>query len=267
MTNQQTFYAQWQISVPIIFNYTGGIQTYTVPFTGNYLLDAYGAQGGAGGYGGQANVPGGLGGRSYGYIYLTEGTVLYICVGGTGEYSTWATAAGGYNGGGAGYSTGSNYPRSGGGGATHIGLRNSTLREYGNTDGLYIVAGGGGAGGRLSAGAGGGESGGNGTGSYTTYHSSGYGGTQFGPGLNGFQEGVYGFHDAGFGYGGGDNGTTSALKAGGGGGLYGGGCGVADFGDGGGGSGWIHPDMWSAKMMNGQRVGNGIAYIQFIGIP
>lgn len=58
----------------------------------------------------------------------------------------------GYNGGGSYYlgttesfgSDGTRNTTAGGGGATHIGTRNGTLAQYGNTSGLLIAAGGGG---------------------------------------------------------------------------------------------------------------------------
>ena len=67
-------------SNPNIFNYTGGIQTYTVPVTGVYKLEAYGAQGGC-----YNSSGGGLGGYSVGYKTLNAGQILYICVGGQGR--------------------------------------------------------------------------------------------------------------------------------------------------------------------------------------
>lgn len=99
------------------FSYTGTTTTYTVPYTGYYKLEAYGAQG---------NGSGGKGGYAGEIIYLTKNTVLTINVGGQN----------GYNGGGSGLYSG--------GGASTI-KNNSTI----------ILAGAGGGGG--SAGTSGGN--------------------------------------------------------------------------------------------------------------
>lgn len=59
------------------FNYTGTIQTYTVPAgVTSISIDAYGAQGGT--------TAGGLGARIYGELTVVPGTVLNIVVGGQG---------------------------------------------------------------------------------------------------------------------------------------------------------------------------------------
>ena len=71
------------------FNYTGNYQEYTVEANGYYLIETYGASGGA-----MGSYTGGMGGYSSGYIYLTKGEKLYIYVGGAGN-----STAGGYNGG------------------------------------------------------------------------------------------------------------------------------------------------------------------------
>lgn len=83
-------------------------------------------------------------------MILNKNQVIYVCVGGAGTSSTPAYPdnqinAGGYNGGGDGMSTQLQGVYGGsGGGATHIGSKNATLAAYGNTTGLFIVAGGGG---------------------------------------------------------------------------------------------------------------------------
>ncbi|NEM99038.1 glycine-rich protein, partial [Pontibacter burrus] len=107
------------------FNFTGSVQTFTVPVTGKYTLETWGAQGGN-----DLKVPnqfGGRGGYSKGEVTLTAGTTLYIYVGGQGTGST-----------------NSSWASTGGGGATDIRLINGA---WNNSDGLYsriIVAGGGG---------------------------------------------------------------------------------------------------------------------------
>ena len=78
-----------------VFNYTGSIVTYTVPETGLYDIDAYGAEGG-----GDANTgAGGLGAEIGGDVMLTQGEVLSIAVGDAGS-------AGGGNGGGGSFVVG-----------------------------------------------------------------------------------------------------------------------------------------------------------------
>ena len=55
------------------FPFTQTIQTYTIPKTGTYALEVWGAQGGS-----KSDLIGGYGGFTYGEIDLTEGTILYI---------------------------------------------------------------------------------------------------------------------------------------------------------------------------------------------
>lgn len=262
-----TMYAVW-VQNAQEFNYTGGMQSYTVPATGIYQLLAYGAEGGK-----SNKYAGGKGGYAVGYATLTAGQVLYICVGGAGAAASKNSVPGGYNGGGASGVNGEYYGGGSGGGATHIGTaRNDRLVTYGGTNntGLYIVAGGGGGAGaeKGAGGAGGGASGENGGNS--TGVEYGRGGTQdSSPGSSYTTAGSYGAGGSGYwtqngGYGGG----------GGGGGLYGGGGGGPFNGGaaGGGGSGYIGgvPAFtyggvtYSPGMLNGQWSGNGYAKITFI---
>lgn len=101
--------------------------TYTVPLTGTYKLDAFGAQGQ--GYG---EYSGGLGGEAYGTFILNKGDVLTIVTGGQD----------GYNGGGEASKYGN------GGGYTSV-----TSKEHG----LLLIAGGGGGASQGSNGKNGGE--------------------------------------------------------------------------------------------------------------
>ena len=94
------------------FAYTGGAQTFTVPETGTYKLEVWGAQGGTGYYNG-TYLSGGLGGYSVGNKNLTAGNVIYIYVGGVG--GTGSNPSGGYNGGGDGKYNNSRYYGAGGG--------------------------------------------------------------------------------------------------------------------------------------------------------
>ena len=77
------------------FAYTGSSQTITIPTTGTYKLEVWGAQGGTN------TKTGGKGGYSVGTISLTSNTNIYVYVGGQPSSYT-----GGYNGGGSGGSGG-----------------------------------------------------------------------------------------------------------------------------------------------------------------
>lgn len=89
------------------YGYTGGVQTFTVPATGTYSIEALGAQGGNGSLiGGRFAVGevwdvgetiGRKGSYQSGYIHLQKGDVLYIYCGGAANGAT-----GGWNGGGNG---------------------------------------------------------------------------------------------------------------------------------------------------------------------
>ena len=51
------------------FNYTGGIQTFSVPYSGQYYVELYGASGG----GIDSSYRGGFGGVTTGYVNLAAG--------------------------------------------------------------------------------------------------------------------------------------------------------------------------------------------------
>jgi hypothetical protein len=118
------------------FEFTGGIQSYTVPCgVDSIYIQAWGAQGGSGAEGGAsvAGGQGGLGGYAEGYLVVTPGDILNIFVGGQGS-----TPTGGFNGG----ANGGSDNAGGGGGA-------SDVRVGGNSESDRILtAGGGGGGGR-----------------------------------------------------------------------------------------------------------------------
>ncbi|MBX3165702.1 MAG: hypothetical protein KF900_14595, partial [Bacteroidetes bacterium] len=121
---------------PHIFNYTGAVQTLTLP-AGLYQVECWGANGGSiTSVGGQ-----GRGGYSSGeLLILTSGTQLNILVGGRGVEGSGLLSgnpgAGGWNGGGGGSKIG--VSGSGGGGATDVRVSGLAANNR------VIVAGGGG---------------------------------------------------------------------------------------------------------------------------
>jgi len=211
------------------YDYTGGIQSFTVPCGGVYTLEVWGAQGGTG----RGNA-GGYGGYSSGSTNLIKNQTILIGVGGKGSDKNCCdissgNVSGGYNGGGSGHffdDGGDDHYGGGGGGATHMASTNNrgVLSNYNSyRSEILIVAGGGGAGygywdgseHHHPGGAGGGTSG---------------GGASFGQGASG------------------DNG--------GGGGYTGGSCGT-------GGTGYVG-GVTGGSTTSGQRSGNGYARITLV---
>lgn len=224
----KTFYAKWFGPLKYTYSYAAKVYEFTCPFNGIWKLECYGAQG---------TNSGGKGGYSIGYKALKTGDKLYICVGHSG--TSW-------NGGGKGYKAGEDKVHVGdGGGCTHIATVSGQLKNlsaYKNTGEILIVAGGGGgycwkdgAASSHGGGTGGGTSGGGGTG-------------------------------GGFGYGGSFGQAHANGCAGGGAGWKGGGY----YGNGG--TGWIgnvptftvRGTQYSSSTTNGQRSGNGVAYITWV---
>ena len=193
--NATTYYAE-AISVTSgskTFDYTGSAQSFTVPITGTYKLETWGAQGGLG----YSSTVGGKGAYATGSVVLTAGTTIYVFVGQNGPMNAAA-----WNGGGRGNINRTD--NSGGGGATDIRL---TTGAWDLSAGLLsrILVAAGGAGGNhagllthIDGGAA--SSGGNYPASQT---AAGNGG--------------------GFGYGANVNATSPYPNGGGGGGWYGGG--------------------------------------------
>ena len=233
-------YLSCDVSQSWDFDYTGGEQTFTVPTTGTYKLETWGAQG----YSVNSTYFGGYGGYSVGFVQLKNNTNLYIYVGqnGPGGYGSFTS----YPNGGASYGA-SPVQGGSGGGSTHILLTESDLSALkNNLDEILIVSGGGGAstyytGWNGTGGHAGGYMGGTGTrltidaGKYT----AGTGGSQ----TSGGSTGSCGGENGSFGKGG----STSTWGGSGGGGFYGGGgnCGAT----GGGGSGYIGNSLLSNKAM------------------
>ena len=130
-------------------------QEYTVPCTGAYRIELWGAQGGTGygGSGGTSKQSAAPGSYTSGVIELEKGTVLYFYVGGKGtnrSTSNYSTAAGGWNGGVAGTAKSSGdtyaYGGGGGGGATDVRLEGGTWSTVTSLRSRIMVAAGGGGG-------------------------------------------------------------------------------------------------------------------------
>jgi hypothetical protein len=257
-------------TIPIAnFDYTGNVQTYTVPLTGTYKIECWGAQGFGAWQGG--NITDGYGGYSYGDIKLRSGQMLYIYVGGYDPYKEFEGADNdvynSYNGGGIGEARG--------GGATHIATTNrGELRNYiSYQDEVIIVAGGGGGlewGGK--GGDGGGMTGNNGNSQANNtfaQSASAMGGSQTSGGISvafSAYENSSILVNGSFGQGGdGYENSDKDYGAGGGGGWYGGG-GTSVSGAGGGGSGHLGSSLINGTtgMQNGIRLGNGYARITFV---
>ena len=229
-----------------LYDYTGGEQTFTVPYNGRYKLETWGAQG----YSVNSTYFGGYGAYSVGSVQLENNTNLYIYVGqnGPGGYGNFTS----YPNGGASYGA-SPVQGGSGGGSTHILSTKSDLSALkNNLDKILIVSGGGGAstyykGWNGTGGHAGGYIGGTGTrltidiGNYT----AGTGGSQ----TSGGSTGSCGGENGSFGKGGSTSSGIPGTPWGGsgGGGFYGGGgtCGAT----GGGGSGYIGNSLLTKKAM------------------
>jgi VCBS repeat-containing protein len=243
-----TEYTGSNLSNSVVVN-TQGIQEWIVPVSGTYEIEAWGAQGGSGGWYSNSSYSstGGLGGYAKGSITLSAGTTIYILVGQQGEgfasnnikmTESPGARAGGWNGGGG--NSISSAPGTGGGGASDVRVGGIELSNR------IIVAGGGGGGGnsksnvQLS-------NGGNGGGlSSNTLQSS----TQFSdrtPGTGATQ-------NSGNALGIGET-SNQNLSGGGGGGYYGGGSGDNSTG-GGGGSSYLG-GVSNGTTQSGIRSGHG----------
>jgi len=112
--------------------YNGSYQTWTVPTTGWYKIECWGAQG---------CFAGSYGGYTCGYIRLTAGVQLYIYCG-NGKNNVYAAT---FNGGGAGFYISSNSNSFGaGGGATDVRLVSGAWNDLASLKSRIMVAGAGG---------------------------------------------------------------------------------------------------------------------------
>ena len=245
---------------------TQGIQEWTVPATGGYTIETYGAQGGRSYlYGTSTWHDGGKGAKMVADFSLTQGDVLKILVGQQGV--EWANGQRGAGGGGGSFvvlSSGTTLlmAAGGGGGAgdyAYDGHGNSGTsgsaggNSSGNTGGLS--GGSGGSGGNNSTYAGGGAGWNNGGGS----SSYGKGGKNF---SNGGQGGIgYSGNGSDGGFGGG---AGSYAGAGGGGGYSGGGAGNWSYsGNGGGGGTYIKDTASNTSSTAGENEGHGKIVITY----
>ena len=136
------------------FAYTGGYQTFIAPLTGNYKIELWGAEGGAGSADGHNFIfPGGRGAYVTGNIRITKCSKLYVYVGALGENHLWndeAPSDVSFNGGGTGgydRSTGNDSDSGGsGGGATDIRLVNGSWDSFDSLKTRIMIASGGGGG-------------------------------------------------------------------------------------------------------------------------
>lgn len=227
-----------QAQVTTTFNYTGGVQTYTVPAgVTSIIVDVYGAQGGFG-----YNVPSvtpGLGGRVQAVVPVTPLEVLNIYVGGQGgPGGTTVGGTAGYNGGGTGGGWAGGRSGGGGGGASDIRQGGTALSNR-----VVIAAGGGGTGVNHASG----DAGGNGGG---LTGSNGLTGTYLGAGAT---QSAGGAPNGTLGAGG--NAPAGQTGGGGGGGYYGGGSSAWEGG--GGGSSYTSAGVTSVTHTAGARTGNG----------
>ena len=137
--------------VNLEFAYTGVEKSFTIPVSGNYRLETWGAQGGTA-TNGTSTYIGGYGGYSVGTISLKAGETIYVNVGGAGSggtsYNTATTLTGGYNGGGKTSSisgAANDHIHTSGGGATHIAFTSGLLKDLNNnSNNIIIVSGAGG---------------------------------------------------------------------------------------------------------------------------
>jgi hypothetical protein len=231
------------------FEFTGDVQSWTVPFDGKYRLETWGAEGGSGG-GAWTISSGGKGGYSVGEIMLNAGQTLNIYVGGSGESSCFdhcygqdTEKNGGWNGGAGTITWGG---AGGGGGSTDIRSNGVNLNNR-----IIVAGGGGGAGWNGSNGGNGGGLIG-GTANFGWGGILGAGGSQSSGG-SGYESGALGLGGRGHGFVGGGGG--------GGGGYYGGGGGHVEAG--GGGSSYID-GLENGQTTAGVRLGNGEAKITLL---
>ena len=215
-----------------VYTYTGRVESFTAPVSGQYKMECWGAQGGTL----QSFHKPGRGGYCMGYHNMEQGELAFVCCGNCGAYGTYS-----YNNN-LGINLRYGMP---GGGATHISINSGgELKSFStHPSDLLLVAGGGGSSdmtGDVSAGIGGHGGGVNGTtgsNSNESYNKNGTGTSQSTGGITGTQYAA-GYYNGSFGLGGVGWSSNSDYGAQGGAGYYGGG-GCAQMGTSGGGSSYL----------------------------
>jgi gliding motility-associated-like protein len=251
-------------SQSVTFNYTGNVQTWTVPPCVNSIqVFVAGAKGGG--------INGGNGVVLNSTLTVSSGQVLNIFVGGIGNQGN---NSGGYNGGGTGYASSDgniNYASWGGGGASDIRISGTAL-----TNRIIVAGGGGGRSGGSSPVCGGAANCLDGGQGCSTFGTGALGGTQFAGGAGGtpWASTPPGGSPGALGVGGQAGYWQTASGGGGGGGYYGGGgggndgcCTGANGGGGGGGGSSLLPP--GGTCLGATNSGNGyvtITYTQGTGI-
>ena len=244
------------------FAYSGSTKTYTIPRTGNYLLEVWGAQGGDS----LGDYVGGKGGYSKGTKKFNEGDKIYVSVGGKGGDcgSNWVNGdrSGGWNGGGNSWTDDVMGCPAAGGGATHMATATGVLSSLsGNKSAILLVAGGGGGAFWYDP---------NGAGERPSYAGSGgYGGGTSGQSRsNGHGSSAAGTQSSGCAFGKGCLGSCGSgecrNKPGGGGGYYGGKA--FDAVPGAGGSGYVSSSLTGASTAGNSREDDGYARITWKGV-
>ncbi len=262
------------------FNYTGNLQTWTVPAgVTSITINGKGAQGGSGYYG---SVAGGLGADITGAISVTPGESLSILVGGKGQQ--WIGAGGGGGGTYIWKNTG-NLPQiiaGGGGGGGWRGTSagsgsdtiipsNSNRSQSGGTGGNGgtggVFAGAGSISGQAGGGAGWYSNGLDGTGPTPNATGGTFPLATVNPGAGGFGFNSYTNSNTYGGYGGGGGTAGSGGSGGGGGGYNGGGGGDSWDGTswGSGGGGGSYNIGTSQNNTAGVNSGDGIVTISWLG--
>lgn len=240
----------------------GGIIIWTVPRTGTYTIDAYGAQGGRGGY---YNIDGAAGARIKGDFSLTMGQKLALVVGQQGRGDQGSNWGGGGGGGSFVWVDGQTIPMlvAGGGGGGGQGSNATAGGQTGNNGGAGGNGSAGGTGGY--SGAGGSCGGGNGQGWYGGTTSGCGGSTVWATvyndptGAGGASAGQYSDGSSSYGVGGFGGGNGAYGGSGGGGGYSGGGSAgwaYSYFGGGGGSynAGANQTNTGAARLGSGQII-------------
>lgn len=236
----------------VTFNYTGSVQTFTVPgCVTSITVDVRGGKGGD-----NNSYLGGLGGRVQATVPVTPGEVLNIYVGAAGV-NTSTNNPPVYNGGGGVYSYVSAGTAGTGGGASDI--RRS---PYSTSDRLVVAGGGGGGGYTNIGGHGGGLTGQDGVPYPSWPNSGGKGGTQASGGAAGVACCSCPTYTTAGTFAQGGNGAGDGAGGGGGGGGYYGGGGSC-FAGGGGGSSYTAPGVTGVTHTQGNNNGAGQVIITY----